>query len=70
MPDIERSSDDLIEVTMARPAAKRTVQALIRAAGWADEKGKDEDYDWLMWAAGRIAQAMPTTPEGATADAR
>lgn len=55
---------ELISVTMTREAAKRLISAMIRAAGWAEDKGKGEDADWLMWGVGRTTQAIPSEPEG------
>jgi hypothetical protein len=39
--------------------AERAEALLKRLYEWdrAEEKGKPEDYDWLMWSAGRITQA-------------
>jgi hypothetical protein len=49
-----------VAVTMNPTAARRLARVLLRAATTSD----GQDTDWLLWAVGRIAQAMKTTEDG------
>lgn len=62
MPEIE--AERMVSVTMTAGAARQFWRALIWASAQADEKGHDQNYEWLSWGASRVSMAQRVEEDG------
>jgi hypothetical protein len=62
--DLAEDGTPMIAVTMSTAAAKCLVKALLRGAAALEEKGHEDDYEWLMWAVGRVVTPIPVSAIG------